>query len=376
MKYLQTIAGLRAKSGGTSTCTYDLIKAMRGLSCNVDLMTLQADDLLGNNEWWIKALPNDSISSYGYSRNMNRFLQKSDYDLYHTNGMWMYCNHETCLVARKKDKPYVITPHGMLYTQALARSAWKKKLLLAMGGVAKDLKSATCIHVTCSTEMKFYKALGYHNPIAVIPNPVTIPHYIPNIITHGERKSIGYLGRLHPYKRPDALIKAWARLKEETVGFELLFMGKGTYEYEQYLHKLVDDLHLKNVSFLGMVTGEDKFKRLTSMRVLCVPSKTENFGMTVAEALIAQTPVICTKTAPWEELNPRHCGWWVDNDIDTLAQTIREALLLPQSEIDKMGENGKLLIETNYTDTQIALKMKQLYEWILTGGEKPEFVYE
>ena len=35
MKYLQTIAGLRAKSGGTSTCTYDLIKAMRGLSCNV-----------------------------------------------------------------------------------------------------------------------------------------------------------------------------------------------------------------------------------------------------------------------------------------------------------------------------------------------------
>ena len=375
MKYLQTIAGLRAKSGGTSTCTYDLIKAMRGLSCNVDLMTLQADDLLGNNEWWIKALPNDSISSYGYSRNMNRFLQKSDYDLYHTNGMWMYCNHETCLVARKKDKPYVITPHGMLYTQALARSAWKKKLLLAMGGVAKDLKSATCIHVTCSTEMKFYKALGYHNPIAVIPNPVTIPHYIPNIITHGERKSIGYLGRLHPYKRPDALIKAWARLKEETVGFELLFMGKGTDEYEQYLHKLVDDLHLKNVSFLGMVTGEDKFKRLTSMRVLCVPSKTENFGMTVAEALIAQTPVICTKTAPWEELNTRHCGWG-DNDIDTLAQTIREALLLPQSEIDKMGENGKLLIETNYTDTQIALKMKQLYEWILTGGEKPEFVYE
>ena len=112
------------------------------------------------------------------------------------------------------------------------------------------------------------------------------------------------------------------------------------------------------------------------MRVLCVPSKTENFGMTVAEALIAQTPVICTKTAPWEELNTRHCGWWVDNDIDKLAQTIREALLLPQSEIDKMGENGKLLIETNYTDTQIALKMKQLYEWILTGGEKPEFVYE
>lgn len=376
MKYLQTIAGLREKSGGTSTCTYDLIKAMRSLGCDVDLMTLRAEDLLGNNEKWIKALPDDSISNYGYSRNMNRFLDDSDYDVYHTNGMWMHCNHETCLVARKKDKPYIITPHGMLYPQALARSAWKKRLLLTMGGVAKDLKSATCIHVTCATEMRHYRALGYHNPIAIIPNPVTIPDCISNITTQGERKSIGYLGRLHPYKRPDALIKAWARLKEEAVGFELVLMGKGTDSYEQYLRNLVDDLHLKNVFFLGMVTGEEKFRRLASMRALCVPSKTENFGMTIAEALIARTPVICTNTAPWEELNTHYCGWWVSNDIDTLAQNIRKALSLSQGEIDKMGENGKLLVETNYIDTQVAMKMKRLYKWISTGGEKPEFVYE
>ena len=95
------------------------------------------------------------------------------------------------------------------------------------------------------------------------------------------------------------------------------------------------------------------------MRVLCVPSKTENFGMTVAEALIAQTPVICTKTAPWEELNTRHCGWWVDNDIDTLAQTIREALLLPQSEIDKMGEDETTLrMDINWwRETGVCIRM-------------------
>lgn len=57
--------------------------------------------------------------------------------------------------------------------------------------------------------------------------------------------------------------------------------------------------------------------------------------MTVAEALIAGTPVICTNTAPWEDLNTYHCGWWVDNDIDILAQTIRDVLQLPQSEIER-----------------------------------------
>ena len=123
MKILQTIAGFGAHGGGTSTCTYDLLTAMHKIGCNVDLLSVQADDLMGHGETWIKAIPNDSITSYGYSRNMNRFLWHSNYDLYHTNGMWMHCNHITCTVAREKQKPYIITPHGMLYPQALARSA-------------------------------------------------------------------------------------------------------------------------------------------------------------------------------------------------------------------------------------------------------------
>lgn len=376
MRILQTISGLSAKSGGPSTCTYDLLAAMRRMECEVDLMTLQADDLVGNGEQWIKALPDDSVGGYGYSRNMNRFLSRSEYDLYHTNGMWMHCNHETCVAARRKGKPYIITPHGMLYPQALARSAWKKKLLLTFGGVTKDLREAACIHATCRMEMEHYKALGYCNPVAVIPNPVPIPAYFPLERTGMSKNCIGYLGRLHPYKRPDVLIKAWARLKEDTLNSELILMGKGTADYERYLRELVETLGLKNVRFLGMVTGEKKFKTLASLRALCVPSKTENFGMTVAEALIAQTPVICTNTAPWEDLNTYHCGWWVENDVDTLARTIREALNLPDAEIDEMGKNGFQLVNDNYSDTQVAAKMKRLYEWILNGGDKPEFVYE
>lgn len=375
MKYLQTIAGLSAKSGGTSTCTYDLVKSMRKIGCDIDLMTLSADNLLGIGENWIKALPNDSISSYGYSNNMKQFLESATYDLYHTNGMWLYCNYITCSIARKKHKPYIITPHGMLYPQALARSAWKKKLLLTFGGSAKNLREAACIHVTCKTEMEHYRNLGYNNPVAIIPNPVTVPPFITTIASPQERKCIGYLGRLHPYKRPDALIKAWANLTGKNDGYELVLMGEGNEDYKKYLQNLVAELKLKNVTFLGMVTGIEKYKMLASMRALCVPSKTENFGMTVAESLIAKTPVICTNTAPWEELNTHYCGWWVNNDIQTLAQTIDKALSSSEEEIKAMGERGKQLIIDKYSDIQVASQMKQLYEWVLNSGEKPDFVY-
>lgn len=63
MKFLQTIAGFGAKSGGTSTCTYDLVTALNQLNCQTDILTLEPNDptdcLMGGGEQWIKALPYD-----------------------------------------------------------------------------------------------------------------------------------------------------------------------------------------------------------------------------------------------------------------------------------------------------------------------------
>ena len=379
MKILQTIAGFGAHSGGTSTCTYDLLSAMHGMGCDVDLMTVKvkdpSDKLMGQGEKWIKALDNDCRTPYGWSPNMTRFLRASDYDIYHTNGMWMHCNHETCTIARQKDKPYVITPHGMLYPQALARSAWKKKLLLNLGGVDKDLRHATCIHATCDVEMKHYRALGYTNPVAIIPNPMPIPSFIDDIKSEKSIKRIGYLGRIHPYKNTEALINAWITLGDEVKDAQLIIMGRGDNEYEAKMHQLVARHNLTNVEFAGFVNGREKFERLASLTALCVPSITENFGMTVTEALSVGTPVIASLGTPWQELNTKHCGWWVDNDVETLADTISQALSLPQDEIEKMGNNGKRLVNEKYRDTQVAAMMKQLYEWVLYGGVKPDFLH-
>lgn len=376
MKILQTIAGFGAHSGGTSTCTYDLLTAMHKIGCDVDLLSVQADDLMGHGETWIKAISNDSITPYGYSRNMNRFLRHSNYDLYHTNGMWMHCNHITCAVAREKQKPYIITPHGMLYPQAMARSAWKKQLLLQFGGVDKDLRQAACIHCTCIEEMRHYRHLGYKNPVAVIPNPVPIPLFVNELQNDRSVKRIGFLGRLHPRKNVEALIEAWMALDDKVKDAKLVIMGKGDSHYEQMLKEKITSQDLKNVEFAGFVTGREKFERLASLTALCVPSDFENFGMIVTEALSVGTPVIASLGTPWEELNTCHCGYWVKNDVQTLADTISQILNLPTEEISQMGENGKRLVREKFQDIQVAKMMSRLYEWIINGGTKPEFVYE
>ena len=102
MKVLQTIGGFGAKGGGTSTCTYDLLISMHQSvsGADVDLLTPSVTDpsdrIMSNGEQWIKVVDNDYRTPLSISKNMVDFLQQSNYDVYHTNGMWMHINHITC----------------------------------------------------------------------------------------------------------------------------------------------------------------------------------------------------------------------------------------------------------------------------------------
>lgn len=383
MKIIQTIAGFGAKSGGTSTCTYDLLKALQGLNCNTELLTPNVknptDSLMGKGEEWIKVVENDNISPYGYSRNIRQALLASDYDIYHTNGLWMHCNHITCSIARKKGKPYIITPHGMLYPAAIKRSYWKKWPLIKLF-FKKDILQASCIHATCMQEMENIRAFGYKGPIAVIGNPANIPPYIDDLKGREKERrfsTFGFLGRLHPRKKVENLLYGVALCTPEIRDLiRLIIMGKGEEQYEQFLRKEVARLNLKkNVEFKGFINGREKFEQLSQLDALFVPSDFENFGMIVTEALACKTPVFASLGTPWEELNKRNCGWWMERTPENIAKVMTQITDMTTEEIDAMGERGRTLVEEMFTAESVAKQMQELYTWIAENREKPRFVH-
>ena len=383
MKILQTIADFGAKSGGTSTCTYDLIKALVQNNAQVELLTPTvsnlSDKLMGEGEDWIKVVDNDKITAYGLSRNMKDFIVNSDYDLYHTNGLWMYCNHITCSCARKKNKPYIITPHGMLYPDALKRSYWKKWPLLKLY-FEKDILEATCLHVTCNQELEYVRRFGYKGPVALIGNPANLPIYINELSGRNKDTQVytfGFLGRLHPRKKVENLLygvnKCTPEYKKQ---IRLIIMGKGDESYEKFLRNETKRLYLeKYVEFKGFVNGRDKFEQLSQLSALFVPSDFENFGMIVTEALACKTPVFASLGTPWEELNVRKCGWWMDRTPENIASVMMKLSSMSKEEIDAMGIRGKQWVYEKSTASKVAEQMTLLYEWLIKGGTKPDFVY-
>ena len=385
MKVLQTIPGLSNKSGGTSSCTYNLMSALTSIGCDVDLLSSDVPNsshsLVTNGEHWVKIVPYDKISFYGYSKGVKEFLAETDeYDVYHTNGLWMHCNHVTCAVARQKGKPYVITPHGMLYPDALRRSYWKKWPLLKLF-FNKDIMKATCLHATCVQEKDNIRAFGYKGPVAVIGNPTNIPSYIDDLKGREAERQVstfGFLGRLHPVKGIERILYGLALCPpEKRERIRLVLMGKGDERYEQFLRDEVTRLGLTEcVEFCGFVNGRDKFERLAALDALFVPSDFENFGMIVTEALACKTPVFASLGTPWQELNERKCGWWMERTPENIAQVMMQVADMSTTELDAMGERGRQLVEEKYTAESVAKQMQCLYRWIAEEGEKPEFVYE
>ena len=363
--------------GGPALSTYLTIKGLERNNVNTSLLMAPLDNhkrLLADD---IDIHYTEQILNrrWGYVPNIRKVLRNLNADLFHIQGLWLYLSHATACHARKYKIPYIVTLRGMLYPQALAASSVIKKLSLALYQ-RNDLQQAACIQATCVEEMNHYRALGFSNPVAIIPNPIDITKFVQKEIPPKPTFRIGYLGRIHSRKRIERLIYAINTLRHNIDEMELVIIGSGDKSYEKFLYDEAKRLKLSNVRFTGFLVGEEKDKAITELSVLVVPSDFENFGNIVSEALVRGVPVIASKGTPWKELESYNCGWWINNDQDTITQTILKAYNVGKDIRFNMGMNGKSLMCNNYSVDVLGAKMKSLYEWVLGQASKPDFVYE
>jgi glycosyltransferase involved in cell wall biosynthesis len=389
MNILHTISFMGIKSGGPPLSTYLTVKGLRNKGINAEILSHnvsnRSDKLLAS-ESWIHLLPSSTDKIEGahidewlhylfFSKKYKDYLLANQQsDLYHIHGVWLYTAYITAKIARKYNKPYIIAPRGSLYPQDLKKASFLKKIFLELYQW-KDLQKAACIQATCMEEMMHIRNLGISTPIAVIPNPIEISDSISKPVYPKDKLRIGYLGRVHRRKKIERLIYAWGKLGDLVKDMELVIIGAEDSQYMDFLKAESARLHLNNVVFTGFLTGKDKDDALSSLSCLAVPSDFENFGNIITEALVRGIPVIASKGTPWEELNTCNCGWWVDNDVDTLAHTMEKSISLPDAERVQMGLRGQALMKNNYSIEIIAQKMKTLYEWILIGAKQPDFVF-
>jgi glycosyltransferase involved in cell wall biosynthesis len=262
----------------------------------------------------------------------------------------------------------------MLAPAALAFSRLKKHVIWALlqGQV---VRRAACIHATSEQEHDEIRNFGLNNPVAIVPNGIDIPELRACEISGAtDERIVLSLGRIHPKKGLDRLIRAWAKVEAAHSDWRLRIVGPDEVGHGGQLAALGAELKLRRVSIEKSIVGEAKIGVYQTADLFVLSSLNENFAMTVAEALATGTPVIVTKGAPWGALQSEGCGWWIDQGVEPLAAALANAMAMTRETLQAMGAKGRAWMARDFSWNRVASDMINLYRWLSSGGEMPNTV--
>lgn len=298
----------------------------------------------------------------GMRREFVALLDEIRPDVVHVNGCWMPQCALAQWLAQRRGCKIVLTPHGMLEPWIIRNHYFTKKLPALWLYQKNVVKAADYLHATAISEKENLLALGYNDNIVVIPNGIDTGG-VALKSSWQRRREILFMSRVHVKKGIETLIEAVALMRDELRGYVITIAGEGDRRYIEMLKDKICRLGLGDMfRFVGGVYGNGKWQLLKNADVLVLPTFSENFGIVVAEALACGTPVITTKGAPWHDLETWDCGWWIERSVGGIVDALRDFLRMDEAGLERMGRNGRQLVEEKYSSRRMAERMFALYE--------------
>ncbi len=184
-----------------------------------------------------------------------------------------------------------------------------------------------------------------------------------------------FLSRIHPKKGIVNLLQAWKNAKLPK-NWKLLLIGPDEKSHSVEVNQEIERLGLRqDVSLVGNVDDSEKWKWLFNGDLFVLPSFSENFGIVIAEAMLAGLPVITTTKTPWQVLRREKMGWWVEPNVDDLTTALVEASLLSTEQRREYGTRCKLYAQQHFSWDNAAKKMNEAYRWLLDPqSTKPDCI--
>lgn len=279
------------------------------------------------------------------------------FDVIHTHVQWMFPIWWAAHVARKLGKKLVMMPRGSFAPERLKLSAWKKRLV---GWIDRRYaKCADSVWATSSDEADAIRAYVPGSNVETFPIGLDVERYS---VSKQNGKTLLYLSRISPIKGLDLLATSWQRLGVSH-GWRLVVAGPDDRGYtEEIKNVFAAKCESGSYEFRGPVYGDDKLKLLSEVDAFILPTRNENWGIAVAEAMASGLPVICTKGAPWQCLETAHAGWWTGVCVEGLEKALEDLCSMSAADRLKMGANARRWVEENLDWSAIGEKMCEAYK--------------
>lgn len=229
-----------------------------------------------------------------WSPSLGRWLARrvASFDLVHVHGIFPVSSLAAARWCRRRRVPYVVQPHGSLDPFDLRRHAPAKAAFAPVG--RRALAGAGAVVCTTALEAERLVTWGAEVERVVVPLPVPAPPVADGAEfrrRHGlavDAVVVLFIGRLHEKKGIDLLVPAVQALRAREPRLHLMVVGEGAAAYEAEVDALLAAPRAEGwATRLGFLSGEDKGGAYAAADVFALPSRNENFGITVVEAAAA-----------------------------------------------------------------------------------------
>ena len=350
MKILRLIDTFDPKTGGPAVGVRAITPLLHQLGHKTVIVTADTPDGRGVSVTGAEVISlGPARGSYRHSPALRPWLAANlaDFDAVVVHGLWQSLGRAAHIVARDHNVPYFVYPHGMLdpwFRRAYPGKHIKKWLYWQL--VERHvLHDAAAVMFTCEEERRLARQSfsPYHCAERVVNYGTSgapdgdavrqIHAWRLRCPALQDRRFLLFLGRIHPKKGVDLLLNAYQKIAAHHELPPALVVAGPTENPElmQHLQKISEALPVKAPVFWpGLLQGDEKWGALRSADAFVLPSHQENFGLAVAEALAAGTPVLLSRQVNiWREIIADGAGLAAPDTSDGTVSLLREWESLP-----------------------------------------------
>jgi len=333
------------RAGGPVTSIANLVRL---LTDNFEIIIVTSNKDLGTDKPYDNLIFDRRVKYDGFNiiylseiniKNIESTIKKVQPNIIYLNSFFSIFTRLVLLISIKnKFKiPVILAPRGELQENALDIKKVKKKVYLSIYKIMK-LQKKIYFHVTDKIEYDRVKQMFSTNNISILSNIANISDNKPLSKNRDELKLI-FISRIRDNKNLFLALKALSLCKGD-----IIFDIYGPIEDKNYWEKckvLIEELP-KNiiVKYHGVVHPSEILNVMQKYHALLLPTKTENFGHVIVEAMqLGLVPIISNKT-PWIKLSEHKAGWDLDlSDFNEFSKVIDFLYKMDVEEYSTMSKN-------------------------------------
>lgn len=358
MKLLNVITSIDPAGGGVVEAVRQFGMAQRAAGHHIEVASMDAPGIFDGAKFPLPVTClGPSVSGFAFSKKFLPWLSERarKFDAVIVNGIWQYPSIGVRAGLRGTGVPFFIFPHGMLdpwFRRAYPLKHLKKMIFWKLFQ-ARTFAEARAILFTCEEEKLLARNSfsPYRCRELVAGLGVTLPPgkpeqqkklFLEKFPELRGKESILFLGRIHPKKGCDLLLRAFAKMASEQENLRLIMAGPDQAGWMTELKALGESLGVANrIVWPGMLTGDLKWGAFHASAAFALPSHQENFGIAVAEALSCGLPVLISKPVNiWREIEADGAGLVESDSQAGTDQLLHRWRKLTESERATMREKA------------------------------------